>query len=208
MTTTQAAWFPFVNFDASAGAGIATGYCAYDSNNFYFAAKVADPTTDAGTVRMATRDDDAYFYPSVSHEADSDATLKWKLFGAKTTAKDDKAALQNLAGQPTRAYWENTDINRAFAFDLHLPQKAQVALYLAPYEVQNDVGVRVFVTDAQGKTLDERRIEKLWSGTYAIYNLSGDVRIRVRSEGGWFTAKVGGLFFDKPTSDAEGFVKN
>ena len=66
-TLAEAAWFPFKNFDTSVGSGFATGYLAYDAQNFYFAAKVADSTPDPGTVRFATRDDDAYFYPAVSY---------------------------------------------------------------------------------------------------------------------------------------------
>ncbi|MDQ2800177.1 MAG: hypothetical protein M3Y13_11095, partial [Armatimonadota bacterium] len=64
---TEAAWFPFKNFDPSVGAGFATGYLAYDDHNFYFAAKVADNTPDPGTVRFATRNDDDYFYPETSY---------------------------------------------------------------------------------------------------------------------------------------------
>jgi len=63
---TEAAWFPFKNFDPAVGAGFATGYLAYDDRFFYFAAKVADSTPDEGTVRFATRDDDEYFYPAAS----------------------------------------------------------------------------------------------------------------------------------------------
>jgi len=65
-TLTEAAWFPFKSFDATVGTGFATGYLAYDEQNFYFAAKVADSTPDPGTVRFATRDDDQYFYPEKS----------------------------------------------------------------------------------------------------------------------------------------------
>lgn len=65
-TLTEAAWFPFKNFDTSVGAGFATGYLAYDAKNFYFAAKVANSTPDPGMVRFATRNDDDYFYPETS----------------------------------------------------------------------------------------------------------------------------------------------
>ena len=66
-TLTEAAWFPFKNFDTSVGSGFATGYLAYDDHFFYFAAKVADSTPDPGMVRFATRNDDDYFYPEISY---------------------------------------------------------------------------------------------------------------------------------------------
>ena len=66
-STTEAAWFPFKNFDATQKNGLATGYLGYDDNNFYFAAKIADATPDAGMVRQSTRDDDSYFYPETSY---------------------------------------------------------------------------------------------------------------------------------------------
>jgi hypothetical protein len=65
-TLTERAWLPFQNFAVGAPSGLATAYLAYDSKNFYFAAKVADSTPDPGTVRFATRDDDDYFYPARS----------------------------------------------------------------------------------------------------------------------------------------------
>jgi hypothetical protein len=66
-TVTEAAWYPFKQFDAATGKGVATGYLAYDDQYFYFAAKVADSTPDAGTVRFETRNDDEYFYPAQSY---------------------------------------------------------------------------------------------------------------------------------------------
>lgn len=65
-TVTEAAWFPFKKFEAGAGKGLATGYLAYDDRYFYFAAKIADSTPDEGTLRFATRDDDAFFYPQTA----------------------------------------------------------------------------------------------------------------------------------------------
>jgi len=74
---TEEAWFPFKKFNASTGQGVATGYLAYDSNYFYFAAKVADSTPDGGTLRFATRDDNAYFYPPVSYDPKAQQSLTW-----------------------------------------------------------------------------------------------------------------------------------
>ncbi len=65
-TITEAAWYPFKKFDASTGSGLATGYVAYDDDNFYFAAKVADTTPDGGTFRFETLDADQFFYPERS----------------------------------------------------------------------------------------------------------------------------------------------
>jgi hypothetical protein len=65
---TEKAYLPFMKFDAKTSGGLATGYVAYDSRYFYFAAKIADSTPYRGNVRFATRDDDRYFYPKVSYE--------------------------------------------------------------------------------------------------------------------------------------------
>ncbi len=74
------AWLPFVKFENATQNGAATAYLAYDNQNFYFAAKIADATPDPGNVRFATRDDDSYYYPAISYEAAKDGTkkeLKW-----------------------------------------------------------------------------------------------------------------------------------
>ena len=67
-STTEAAWFSFKPFAPIVKNGLATGYAAYDANNFYFAAKIADSTPEAGMVRTATRNDDDYFYPKLSYQ--------------------------------------------------------------------------------------------------------------------------------------------
>ena len=72
---TETAWLPFKNFDVPAGKGLASGYLAYDANSFYFAAKIADETPDAGSVRFETRDDDRYYYPA--KVTDRDKELTW-----------------------------------------------------------------------------------------------------------------------------------
>jgi len=62
-TLTEIAWKPYTTFGNDAKKGLATGYLAYDDRYFYFAAKIADDTPDAGTYRFATRNDDEFFYP-------------------------------------------------------------------------------------------------------------------------------------------------
>ncbi len=72
---TEEAWLPFKPFGKQQKAGIATAYLAYDADNFYFAAKIADTTPDDGMVRTATRADDEFFYPPVSY--DKGKPLTW-----------------------------------------------------------------------------------------------------------------------------------
>lgn len=75
---TEQAWLPFENFKTGTGSGVASGYLAYDDQNFYFAAKVADNTPFEGLPRFETRDDDQYFYPAVSYNlADHHKEMDW-----------------------------------------------------------------------------------------------------------------------------------
>jgi hypothetical protein len=64
----QAMLFPFEAFTSNHSGGVAVGYVAHDDDYFYFAAKIADDTPQDGTVRFATRDPDADFYPDISYE--------------------------------------------------------------------------------------------------------------------------------------------
>ena len=81
---TEKAWLPFQQFDESVKQGFAVAYLAYDATNFYFAAKVADPTPDAGTLRFEKRPDDEFFYPPTAYVMDeagvtnaTDFSVRW-----------------------------------------------------------------------------------------------------------------------------------
>ncbi len=65
---TEKAYLTFMPFETKTSGGLATGYTAWDDRFFYFAAKIADATPSPGSVRFETRDDDQYFYPTVSYE--------------------------------------------------------------------------------------------------------------------------------------------
>jgi hypothetical protein len=73
---TEEAWLPYKDFTQGTGSNLATTYLAYDDHYFYFAAKIADTTPDAGMVRFAKRDDDSYFYPGQVQAPDGVA-LTW-----------------------------------------------------------------------------------------------------------------------------------
>jgi hypothetical protein len=76
---TEQAWYPNKKFEESLKSGFATGYLAYDADNFYFAARVADDTPEPGTLRFATRDDDAFFFPEVVYaRPENDPNGPWQ----------------------------------------------------------------------------------------------------------------------------------
>ncbi len=65
----EKAYLPYADFGSGTQEGFSTAYLAYDDTYFYFAAKVADATEDAGLLRYATRDDDDFFYPATVTDA-------------------------------------------------------------------------------------------------------------------------------------------
>lgn len=73
---TEEAWLPFKDFKQGASSGPAMVYLAYDDQNFYFAAKIADATPDPGMIRFEYRDDDSYFYPDMVTDPEG-KTLHW-----------------------------------------------------------------------------------------------------------------------------------
>ncbi len=72
----ESMWMPFETLDSTQSEGLAIAYLAYDDNNFYFAAKIADETPSPGTLRFETRDEDADFYPKVSYEIKDDEKIE------------------------------------------------------------------------------------------------------------------------------------
>ncbi len=193
---TEAAWFPFTSFGSNVSGGLATGYTAYDSKYFYFATKVADSTPSEGSVRFETRDDNQYFYPETSSEYDRDKTLLQQV-GDDKPAQDDAKYLQlpEAEGRSGK-FWEHTDKNLSFAVDLDLPDWKRVAVYLGAGELHPN-GIELQMIDREsGKVLDTQKISKLWGGTYAIWTLQGKLRLRVQTNGDWYSARVFGLFFD------------
>ena len=195
VSLTEAAWYPFKNFDAEAE-GYANAYLAYDNNYFYFAAKVADKTPNRGTYRFETRPDDEFFYPPTAYMQTIQAMDAVEV--SKETGADNENALQMPDGTGRMMnYWENTETTQSIGFDLDLPedQFVQTNLFF-PAREQNDL--EITVTDrATGKELLSQNIPNVWNGVYLSLDLSGKVRIRCSASGWWYTVKVAGIFFDK-----------
>jgi len=84
-TMAEAAWWPMRTFDTSVKQGTAIAYVAADDTHFYFAAKVADSTPDAGMPRFETLDPDAFFYPEVVYKKTLDRNDFTQNFSARWT---------------------------------------------------------------------------------------------------------------------------
>jgi hypothetical protein len=203
-TVMEAAWNPHETFDTSAKQGLATGYMAYDSKYFYFAAKIADSTPDPGMLRYETMDDSQFFYPPVAYKRDDSKTLE-KTDATWSTQIDEQLLPHALVSPDgatrSQAVWESTA--RAFAIDLSLPtdHATQFSLYFLDWDDAERRSVTIQMLDhATGKVLDERSIQHYGHGRYVVYRLSGNIRVVVRTNSFW-PADLSGYFFDPVAGD-------
>ena len=207
-TLTEAAWLPFEKYPATSKSGFATAWLAHDDDYFYFAARIADDTPDAGTYRFATLNEDEFFYPEVAYELDPIKTLKKKEETWDAPVRRG-AALRTPGGGPEdRSFVSWNSASEAFAIDLKLPadRVTQVAFYFVDSDAY-EVGRRrelVQVTDRQsGKVLAQQRAEKFGFGTYLVFAAAGDVRVTFRTQM-WLPASVSGVFLDPSTEALPG----
>ncbi|NLR62356.1 hypothetical protein HGH93_29965 [Chitinophaga polysaccharea] len=191
VSVTEAAWYPFKNFDTNAN-GYANGYFAYDDQYFYFASKVADSTPHPGTYRFEHRPDDEFFYPDTAYVMDMQRALISK---TGSVPADTLSGLQLPNGNGyTMQYLESADNTNAFGIDLQLPEDrlTQIGLYLPNLRVP---GIMVEVYKGNQRLL-QRYIKDLWNGTWELLPLSGKVRIVLRSRDWWYSVKLGAVLFD------------
>ncbi len=202
LSVTEAAWYPFKNFDKKAE-GLANGYLGYDDQYFYFAAKVADNTPHPGTYRFETRDDDEFFYPDLAYKSDANLSFR-KKDGKRDANENDQWALQNPAGKGRLMnYWEPDDNNIGMGIDLNLPtdKTTQLAFYLPSFDTWH---TEVEFWDLNtGALITSKTCDKLWDGCYLVYELSGNVRVTLKGNW-WYNVKLAGVFFDKTMNDANG----
>lgn len=195
VSLTEAAWYPFKNFNATAD-GYANAYLAYDDRYFYFAAKVADKTPHPGTYRFAHRPDDEFFYPDTSFQIDQAAS--WISHEDSIEVDGNNlSALQRPSGEGRVLHYQEADrANNAFAIDLSLPEDrmTNLSLYLPNADVWKVI-IRI-IDPSTGLVLASHTTEKLWDGAYEIFKVSGRIRMEVRSAGWWYTAKLAGYFLD------------
>ena len=202
LSVTEAAWYPFKNFDKKAE-GLANGYMAYDDQYFYFAAKVADNTIHPGTYRFETRNDDEFFYPDLAYKPDANLSFR-KKDGKRDASDNDQSALQNPTGEGRiMNYWEPDENNIGFGIDLNLPtdKTTEVAFYLPNLDTHI---TEVEFWDLHSIALiTSKTCDKLWDGCYLVYELSGNIRVTFKGNW-WYNVKLAGVFFDKTTNDTNG----
>jgi len=205
-TMTEQAWLPFEKFDKTGGKGFANGYLAYDDKYFYFAAKIADSTPDGGTLRFETRDDEQFYYPEISYRVEQDSLNKvdtvWTEdagFNKMALQKADKPDSRILSG------WENGASN-SFGIDISIgdSKPRKLALYLvAPDSKRYGQNIQI-VEQETGKVLDSRQVNRVEDGSYLLYEISGKIRIVVKTGGWWYRAAVSGIFLDPSESKLTG----
>ncbi len=193
---TEKAWLPFAKFDDSVTQGLATGYLAYDDDHFYFAARISDSTPDDGMVRFETRNDDDYFYPEVAYRYDEGATMV-KLDKVIENPVLDKEFLELPEGNGrSKGVWESLSTSLAMDLDLPETEQRQVALYFLSGDPLGRHNVSIEMIDRQTwKILNRQVVNKFGDGKYAIYNISGKVRIRISSNN-WLKGVASGVFLD------------
>lgn len=202
ISLTEAAWFPFQKFDTNAE-GFSNAYLAYDDQYFYFAAKVADKTPNAGTMKFENRNDDTFFYPEKSYKQTIRAMHAVEI---KTNPRaDNQEALQQPEGNGRMLnYIENTETTQSIGVSLDLPSDTYTRTSLFFPNV-NQQRMEIVVSDSEtGQDLLTQQIEKVWNGAYLTLDLAGKVTIRCSTLGWWYTAKLGGIFFDKAGNNQDG----
>jgi hypothetical protein len=199
----ESAWLPFEKFTVSQKPGFATAYLAYDDKYFYFAAKIADNTPDDGTLRFEKRNDDDYYYPTVTYEYDP----------GKTVLKDDTvwqepsrtAAALFLPGSKTgRSFAAWVSVAKQLGVSVELPDSTAklVTFYFVDWDthLNGRRAVKVQAIDAAtNKPLAETVVREYGPGTYVTFRLTGKTKVIV-STVNWTNASLSGVFFDADNS--------
>ena len=194
---TEKAWLPFNKFDDSVSRGMATGYLAYDDRDFYFAARIFDKTPDEGMLRFEKRDDEPYFYPEISKRYDETGTFIKKDKEVENLRFREQALKLPTGQTRSQVVWES--VSNSFAFNLSLPagELHQVAFYLLSWDPLGRHKIMIEVSDAKtGRVLNRQALKDFGDGKYAVYDLAGELRVKV-STNTWLKAVMSGVFFDK-----------
>jgi hypothetical protein len=197
-TFTERAWEPYRQFDTSVKNGYAVGYVAYDDDNFYFAAKIADATPENGTLSLTHRNDDDFYYPEVSYEIDSAKTFTRRVNAPWDFENWKNRALLAPGGNDRIVQFWDAQSQKWFA-DIVVPQgeARAITFFLFDSDQLQRRYAPIIFTDpsAEDKVLDTRGFRTLGNGLFITYKVSGNVRVTFEP-GGWLRPFLGGVFFD------------
>lgn len=131
-------------------------------------------------------------YPSyVTVTPSGHQTHTWAASTAAITAPLKTSA----GGERVAGCWHSTS---SLTIDLSFSDQNahQVALYMLDWNQWNGGRAQRFeIVDKTGKVLDTRKLSGFANGQYLVWNLSGDVTIRVINENPLSNAVVSGIFF-------------
>jgi hypothetical protein len=141
--------------------------------------------------------DNATSYPSYAQvSATGNSNFIWN---SSTT---DPRALQevNSNNRIAACWYAGTSSGQGFTINANLTDGLthQLALYLLDWDqYSGGRSEQVQILDATtGKVLDTQNVSSFGNGEYLVWNVSGDIQIRITSEDSFGSAVVSGLFFD------------
>jgi hypothetical protein len=159
--------------------------------------------------------DDATSYPSYAQvNASGNSSYVWN---SSTT---DPRALQEVGSNNGIAacWYAGTSSGQGFTINVNLTdgQNHLLALYLLDWDQYGggrSEQVQI-LNAATGTVLDTQSVSNFGSGKYLVWNVYGDIQIRITSEDSFGSAVVSGLFFDAvgsppppPVAGKASFVK-
>jgi hypothetical protein len=139
---------------------------------------------------------DVNSYPGYAQVA-----LSGQLTATWTASTTDVRALQKGAPAATDRIAATWLSNSNFNIDLNLVDGNwhRVGFYCLDWDAQNRTERFDIIDLSSGAVLDTRNISGFSNGQYLIWNLRGNVRVRVTYTGTGANAVVSGLFFDPPS---------
>jgi hypothetical protein len=196
-TLMESAWLPFVKYDNTFKKGIASGFMAYDKDNFYFAAKIADDSPEGGMVRVANRDDSYYFYPEHSFDIKKDVINKSEQKWSRS--QTDIRSLQRVADDAkdrSGLYWTPFDGYMSFDVDPTDGKPRQLSIYTIDIDRRTRYEKIQIVNPDTAEILDEQSVTDFGEGKYLSWTIRRKVTVRVWTLNKTLPATVQGIFID------------
>jgi subtilase family serine protease len=152
--------------------------------------------------------DNASGYPSYA-QISATGNSNWIWAGSTT----DPRALQDVGSSSRIAacWYAGTSSGQGFTINVNLTdgQTHQLALYLLDWDQWGGGrSEQVQLVDANtGNVLSTQSVSNFGKGEYLVWNVSGDIQIRITSTDSFGSAVLSGLFLDPAATTSASFVK-